>query len=151
MMNRHNGSTPTPPDTLAKDLGEVTRDIVSLAELQWELFRNDCRKGLNGLSTGVAMLLFAGIVAAGAAPVALMFVAELLAQAAGLSRAAAFSIAALGGLLAAAALGAAGWFCIRGVGRDFQPSCEELARNATWLKHVLQRLAPIDGQSPHDR
>ena len=96
-MNQRNGSTTAPPDGVAKDMGELTHDIVSLAELQFELFRNDCRKGLKGLLVPVALLLLAGIVAAGTVPVALIFLAEFLAQAAGLSRAAAFSIAALGG------------------------------------------------------
>ena len=42
-MNLRNGSTPSPPNGVAKDMGELTHDIVSLAELQFELFRNDCR------------------------------------------------------------------------------------------------------------
>ncbi len=90
-------------------MGELTHDIVSLAELQFELFRNDCRTGLKGLLVPVALLLLAGIVAAGTVPVALILLAELLAQAAGLSRAAAFSIAALGGFIVAVALGVVGW------------------------------------------
>ena len=151
IMNQRNGSTPAPPDGVAKDMGELTQDIVSLAELQFELFRNDCRKGLKGLLIPVALLLLAGIVAAGMVPVALIFIAEILAQAAGLSRAAAFSIAALGGFIVAAALGVAGWSHIRGVGRVFERSGEELTRNMTWIKHVLKRPAATEGQSPQDR
>ena len=118
-MNQRNGSTPAPPNGVAKDMGELTHDIVSLAELQFELFRNDCRKGMKGLLIPVALLLLAGIVAAGTVPVALIVLAEILAQAAGLSRAAAFSIAALGGFIAAVALGVVGWSRIRGVGACF--------------------------------
>ena len=40
-------------------MGELTHDIVSLAELQFELFRHDCREGLKGL------LIPAGVAAAG--------------------------------------------------------------------------------------
>ena len=107
-MNLRNGSTAAPANGVAKDMGELTHDIVSLAELQFELFRNDCRKGLKGLLVPVALLLLAGIVAASTVPVALIFLAELLVQAAGLSRAAAFSIAALGGFIVAVALGVVG-------------------------------------------
>ena len=145
MMNRNNGSIPEPPNGVAKDMGELTHDIVSLAELQFELFRNDCRKGLKGLLVPVALLLFAGIVAAGTVPVALIFIAEILAQAAGLSRAAAFSIAALGGFIAAAALGIAGWSRIRGVGAIFERSREELTRNMTWIKHVFEAAGADEG------
>ena len=125
-MSQRNGSSTAPSDGVAKDVGELTHDIVSLAELQFELFRNDCRKGMKGLLLPVALLLLAGIVAAGTVPVALIVVAELLTQAAGLSRAASFSIAALGGFIAAVALGVAGWSRIRGIGRVFERSREEL-------------------------
>ena len=148
-MNQRDGSTTAPSDGVAKDMGELTHDIVSLAELQFELFRNDCRKGLRGLLITVALLLFAGIVAVGTVPVAaLMVIAELLSKAAGLSRATAFAIAALGGSIAAVALGVVGWSKIRGVAHAFEHSREELTRNMTWIKHALKR--PVEAESPQD-
>jgi hypothetical protein len=150
-MNQRNGSTPAPPDGVAKDMGELTHDIVSLAELQFELFRNDCREGIRGLLIPVALLLVAGIVAVGTVPIALMLMAELLVQGVGLSRAAAFSIATLGGFLVAAALGVVGWSHIRGAGRVFKRSREELTRNMTWIKHALKRPPTIESPKPEDR
>lgn len=150
-MNRRNGSTPSPPDGVAKGMGELAHDIASLAELQFELFRSDCRQGLKRLLIPVTLLLAAGIVAAGTVPIALTVIAELLAQAAGLSRAAAFSIAALGGFIVAAAIGLVGWFTIRGVARVFERSREELARSVTWIKHALKRPEPVESQQPQDR
>jgi len=150
-MNQHNGSPPAPPNGVAKDMGELTHDIMSLAELQFELFRNDCRDGLKGLLIPVALLLAAGIAAVATVPIALILVAELLAQVAGLSRAAAFSIAALSGLIVAVALGVVGWSRIRGIGRVFERSREELTRNMTWIKHALKRPAPMEPEPPHDR
>jgi hypothetical protein len=149
-MNRRNGSTPSPPNGVAKGMGELTHDIVSLAELQFELFRSDCREGLKRMLIPVALLLVAGIVAAGTVPIALILVAEFLAQAAGLSRAAAFSIAALGGFIVASAIGLVGWSRIRGVVRVFERSREELTRNMAWIKHALKRPAPIKSQQPQD-
>ena len=150
-MNQRNGSTPAPPNGIAKDMGELTHDIVSLAELQFELFRNDCRGGLKGLLLPVALLLVAGTVAVGTVPMALILLAELLVQAAGLSRAAAFALAALSGLIVAVALGVVGWSQLRGFGRVFQRSREELTRNMTWVKHALKRSAPLAGPPPQDR
>jgi len=147
-MNQRNGSSKAPSEGVAKDVGELTHDIVSLAELQFELFRNDCRKGMKGLLLPVVLLLLAGIVAVGTVPVALMIVAEFLAQAAGLSRAASFSIAALGGFGVAVAMGVAGWSRIRGVARVFERSREELARNMNWIKQSLKR--PIEAESPQE-
>jgi len=157
-MNQRNGSptappngSTSPPNEVAQDVGDLTRDVMSLAELQFELFGNDCREGLKGLLPPCALLLLAGLVAAGTVPVVLICIAELLAQAAGLSRAAAFSIAALGGFIAVAALGVVGWYRIRGVGRVFQRSREELTRNMTWIKNALKRPAPSEAESPRDR
>jgi len=149
MMNRNNGSIPEPSDGVAKEIGALTHDIVSLAELQFELFSNDCRTGLKELLLPFSLLLFAGIVAVGTVPVALMVIAEILSQAAGLSRAAAFAIAALCGSIVAAALGIAGWSHIRGCGRIFKRSREELARNMNWIKQTLKR--PHAAESPQGR
>ena len=149
-MKQRNGLTDVPPNRVAKDMGQLTYDIMSLAELQFELFRNDCRAGMRGLLVPVALLLLATIVAVGSVPLALIFIAEFLVQAAGLSRAAAFSIAALGGCIVAVALGVVGWSHIRGIGRVFERSREELSRNITWIKRALKRPAPIDGQSPRE-
>ena len=148
--NQRDGSTPAPPNGVAKGMSELTHDIVWLAELQFELFRIDCREGLKRLLIPVALLLFAGIVAVGTVPVALICIAEFLAQAAGLSRAAAYSIAALSGLSVAVAMGVVGWSYMRGVVRIFERSREELTRNMTWIKHALKRSAPIESQQPQN-
>lgn len=147
-MNRCNGSTQSPPKGVAKGIGELTHDIVSLAELQFELLRIDCREGIRRILLPVALLLFAGIVAVATVPIALIFVAEFLVQTAGLSRAAAFSIAAMSGFIVAATIGVVGWSYLRGVVRVFERSREELTRNMTWIKNALKRPAPIGSQQP---
>ena len=147
-MNLRNGSTPAPPNGVAKDMGELTHDIMSLAELQFELLRIDCREGLKRMLVPVAMLLVAGIVAVGTVPIALILLAEVLTQAVGLSRAAAFLIAAMSGVIVALAIGVVGWSYLRGVVRVFERSREEFTRNMTWIKHALTRQAPIESQQP---
>ena len=54
-MNLNHGSTPAPANGVAKDMGELTHDIVSLAELQFELFRRDCREGLTRMLIPLAL------------------------------------------------------------------------------------------------
>ena len=129
-------------------MGELTHDIVSLAELQFELLRIDCREGIRRILIPVALLLFAGIVTLGTVPIALILVAEILVQTAGLSRAAAFSIAAMSGFIVVVAIGVVGWSYLRGVARVFERSREELTRNMTWIKHALKRPEPIQSQQP---
>jgi formate hydrogenlyase subunit 3/multisubunit Na+/H+ antiporter MnhD subunit len=149
-MSQRNGSAP-PPNGVAKEMGELTHDIMSLAELQFDLLRIDCREGLKRMLIPVALLLFAGILALGTVPVTLIFLAEFLTQAAGLSRAAAFSIAAVSGIVVAAVLAALGWCYLRGASRVFERSRDELARNVTWIKHALKRPAPVESRQPQDR
>jgi hypothetical protein len=149
-MNLNNGSTPAPPNGVAQGMGDLTHDIVSLAELQFELVRNDYRAGVKGLLVPVVLLLGAGIVALGTVPVALLLMAEILIQVAGLSRTSALSIAAASGFTAAVVLGVAGWSQLRGVGRVFQRSREEWIRNLNWIKLALKRSPPIESQQPDD-
>ena len=131
-------------------MGELTHDIMSLAELQFELFRNDYRQGLRCVLISVALLLISGIVAAGTVPMLLIVMAELLVQAAGLSRAAAYGIAALSGCLVAVAMGVVGWSQIRGVSRVFERSRQEWTRNLTWIKQTLKRPAPSESPPSRD-
>ena len=144
-------SSKNAPNGVAKDMGELTHDVVSLAELQFELFRIDCREGIKQLLIPAALLLFAVGVAIGTVPIALTLIAELLVQSAGLSRVAAYSIAAMSGFAAAAVMGIAGWSCLRGVVSVFERSREELIRNLTWIKHALKRPASIESQQGPDR
>lgn len=145
-MNQRNGSTPAPPNGVAQGMGDLTHDIVSLAELQFELFRNDYRAGMKGLLVPVALLLFAGMAAFGTVPIALLLLAEILIQVAGLSRAWALSIAVLSGVIVAVALGVVGWSQLRGVGRVFRRSREEWTRNLNWIKLALKRSPPTESQ-----
>jgi hypothetical protein len=149
-MNLNNGSTSPPQNGVAQGMGDLTHDIVSLAELQFELFRNDYRGGMKGLLVPVVLLLVAGIVALGTAPIALLLLAEILIEVNGLSRVSALSIAALSGFIVAAALGVVGWSQLRGVGRVFQRSREEWNRNLNWIKLALKRSPPIESQQPDD-
>jgi uncharacterized membrane protein YqjE len=151
IMNRSNGSTRSSPNGVAKGMGELAHDIVSLVELQLELFRVDCREGLRRILIPVTLLLLAGIVAVGTVPFALIFLAEFLTQAAGLSRAAAFSIAAMSGFLMALAMGVVGWIYLLRAVHVFERSREELNCNMTWIKHALKRPAPIESQQPENR
>ena len=145
-MSQRNGSSTAPSERSRQGHGRIDARHRVAGRAAVRAVPKRLPQGLKGLLLPAALLLLAGIVAAGTVPVALMVVAELLAQAAGLSRAASFSIAALGGFGVAVALGVAGWSRIRGVGRVFERSREELARNMNWIKQSLKR--PVEAESP---
>ena len=126
----------------AKEMRGLAHDIVSLAELQFELFRIECRDGLKQILITVVLLVVAGIVAVGTVPIVLLLIVQLLVRVAGLSQTAAFLLAAISGFVLALAIGVAGWSRLRGVVRVFERSQKELARNMTWIKQALKRRSP---------
>ena len=150
-MNRHIGSNPSPPNGVAKDVRELAHDILSLAELEYELFKIDCREGRKQMLITVALLLAAGMVAVGTVPIALILVAELFVQPGGLTRPTALSIAALIGLIIAAASGVVGWFYLHRVVRALDRSRGELSRNIAWIKGALKPPASSESQQHFDR
>jgi hypothetical protein len=105
---------------------------------------------MKGLLTPVVLLLGAGLAAFGTVPVVLLLLAEVLVRVAGLSQLAALSTAALSGLVAALVLAIVGWSQVRGVGRVFQRSREELIRNLNWIKHSLHGPETPAAQPPRE-
>jgi formate hydrogenlyase subunit 3/multisubunit Na+/H+ antiporter MnhD subunit len=123
-------------------VGELLHDAISLAELQAELFKIDCREGMRRALVPLVLLFSAAILALGSVPIVLIFVAEVLIEGGHFSRTAAFLIAAAMGLGIAGAVGWAGWSYSRRSARMFRRSAEELTRNLAWIKRVVARPAP---------
>jgi formate hydrogenlyase subunit 3/multisubunit Na+/H+ antiporter MnhD subunit len=98
-----------------------------------------------------ALFLLAAAVALGSVPIALIFLAELLVQRAGLSQVLALLIATAVGFLAAAAMALAAWGYARNAVQVFQRSRDELARNIAWLKQALNRPAAGGAEPPQTR
>lgn len=139
MNHRTDGSTRSPPRAMAKGMGQIAQDIVSLAELQIELGKIDAREATRRLVTPVILMVAAVAVALGTIPVALLFVAEALAQIAGLSLWLGLLIATLLGALIAGAVAAVAWRRLRQPIRLFGRSLDELKRNVEWIKRVVTR------------
>ena len=74
-------TTPSPPNGVTKGMAELMHDTMSLAEVQFALFKIDGRDGLKRMLIPGALLLFAGMVTAGSVPIALLLMAEVLAEA----------------------------------------------------------------------
>jgi hypothetical protein len=135
-MRRSNGFTDVPLREVKHDMGEITRDVVTLAELQAELFRLDAREAAARLMAPLVLIGSAAAVALGTVPVVLACIAEAL-VAAGLPNWLAFLIASLLGGIAAASAGLAGWKMARTPFQSFRRSSDELRRNIEWLKRTL--------------
>jgi hypothetical protein len=150
IMIRHDVQVESAPNSVVKGMGGLTHDIVALAELQFELFKIDCREGLKRALGPLVVLVVAATVALGSVPILLMFVAELLVQAGGVSRAVAFAVATVVGFAVAAALGVGGWSALRKIAHIFERSSKEWTGNMAWLKHALKRSAHMESQQPQE-
>ncbi len=138
-INESNGAPKATPKGLARDVGEFAHDVITLAELQAQLFVADvqeCRQRalvprlvlICGLALGLACF-----------PIALAALALLLIQVFGTSYAAGFLLAALVGTVVSALVSVVGWFQVRRHVAVLGRSQRELVRNLQWIKKVLER------------
>lgn len=132
------GPAPKPAEAMTRNIAGFGHDIVELTELQLQLLAVDLRESAGKTLVPTGMVMFAGMLALGCFPVALIAMSYLLIGW-GLPFAGAFGLAALVGLIVA------GVFLYIGI-RSFQNSMdalqrsrEEFSRNLTWIKNVLKK------------
>jgi hypothetical protein len=138
-MNHSSQTVEPPPKAAAENIGEAIRDIVSLVELQADLFRADTRESIRGLAGSAFLLGLAAALGAGTVPVALLFIAEALAAAFGMWYWLALLISTVLGLAGAAVMALVGRAVLSNSVRPFTRSREELRRNLHYLKEILER------------
>jgi uncharacterized membrane protein YqjE len=137
-ISEQNGS-PAPSKGLARDVREFAHDVLTLAELQTQLFVADVQEcGQRVLVPGLVLLCG---VALGLAcfPFALAALALFLIQVFEISYAAGFLIAVVVGAVLSALLCVLGWIQVRKRVTVLRRSQQELVRNLRWIKKVLER------------
>jgi hypothetical protein len=117
---------------------DILRQLFALMELQIGLFRLDLREGTKHLVMAVVLLLGAVGIGLASACVALMFIAELLVDAGGLYRSAAYAIAAILGFATTVGCAASIAVSVRASFRSFHRSREELGRTLEWFRETVQ-------------
>ena len=128
----------SPPQAVAKNAGEFVHDVVTLAELQAALFKEEMSTGLFRLLRVVGVFVIAFAIAVSCLPIALIAVAYLF-HAYGWSLAASFAWSTAIGLLVALACGGTGWMLFSRSKPVLMRSKRELQQNVSWLKQVLVR------------
>jgi hypothetical protein len=138
-ISDQNGSPQAASKGLARDVGEFAHDVLTLAELQGQLFVADVLEcGRRVLVPG--LVLVCGV-ALGLAcfPIALAALALVVVQVFGTSYAAGFLTAAVVGAALSALLCAIGWYQVRERVSVLGRSQQALVRNLRWIKKVLER------------
>ena len=138
-VSERNGSPQTAPKALARDVGEFAHDVLTLAELQAQLFVTDLQEcSRRALVPGLVLL--AGVaLGLSCIPFALTALALLLIQVFETSYATGFLLATIVGAILSALLCVSGWFLVRKRLAVLQRSQQELVRNLRWIKKVLER------------
>jgi uncharacterized membrane protein YqjE len=135
---RGNGHAIRPAAALGRGVGGFAADLLSLAELQWQLLMLDLRESGQNV---VAPLVLAGLAIAlglGVFPVLLIAIAFGFIGA-GMAAGWAFLISAVIGLVVAGVLAVIAWGLSRQIFQPINRSKQELAENIRWIKESLNR------------
>lgn len=126
----------------ARSVGQILHDILTLSQLQARLFQLDARQAAAKIQRPMLALACGAALAISALPIALVGIALLLIDVAGLSRLASFWITFIFAVFVAASLVsyAVAWF--RQPPGLFEYSREELENNIERVKEMLHRSAP---------
>ena len=128
-----------PPVGVAKSIGSMISDVVSLSELQVQLFKRDTSEAVQRTYIGAAVVLIGSLILLSCLPVGLMALGQLLHQTFELSLAAALGIIFSIGIFLGSLTAYFGIRKLKKVGNVYRRSQEELSQNVRWLKSSLKR------------
>lgn len=145
-LKEKNGARESPPRAAARNLSELMSDVMMLAELQGQLAMVELRQELKKLVPTLAVLAAGIILALCCLPMALICIALMLDEWAGLSRPVAF-LSTLGGAAVLALLLVLGsvWYMRSNIGL-MNRSRAELSLNVKWIRNVLKRMGTSDSR-----
>jgi multidrug efflux pump subunit AcrB len=127
-------------ETVGRSVGQVVHDIMNLAELQAELFKQDASEIVGRLMMPFAIMAASLLLLVAALPICLIAIALGL-MAAGLSGVVAFAIVAICSLMLVGILASWGWQRLRNTPPGFARSREELGCNLVWVKNAITNAA----------
>lgn len=139
LNKRANSVQEFPPVGVAKSIGSMISDVVSLSELQVQLFKRDTSEALQRTYIGAGIVVIGSLIILSSLPIGLMALGHLLQQTFELSLATAFFIVFVTGMVLGGLAALLGVRKLKKVGNVYQRSEEELSQNVQWLKSALKR------------
>ncbi len=136
-------------ESVGQSAGQVVHDVVSLAELQIQLFKSDAGEAVGRLVRPLLVFAAGILLLLGTLPVVLIAIAIGLVSL-GMPPAGAYALVAV--LSIVVAVGMAAWARQRFLAMPaaFTRSQEELVRNITWIKDAVMNLSARQRQSHDD-
>lgn len=132
-----NGARRTERPSISRGAADLVHDLLTLGELQFQLFTTDAKTAMNRLLGPILLAVVGGLLLAGCFPVALAGVAYLLVNA-GMTLWGALLVAAAIGLVVSGLLFFGAYLLVKRSLNVFSRSTDELRCNLIWVKNVLK-------------
>lgn len=126
-----------PAHSMRRSVRQLSSDVITLMELQAELFQLDVREWVQSFIRPILAIALAGIVLLATAPVALLSIGYLLAAQTELPLWGAMMVAAAIGVAVAATSAGLGLWLLKRDRRMLHRFSSELRKNVQWLKEAL--------------
>lgn len=141
-MIEYNGAYKSSPPKMRKSVSALTRNVIELAELQFELFKLDSAKATRKVKATIVFFAIGLALLLASLPVAMMAAGEALVQFQDWSRAAAWAVSAASGLGLCLILLFLAWWKLNQALASWRRSNKELSQNVNWLKCTFRGEDP---------
>ena len=128
-----------PPENVARSIGGMFSDLLSLSELQVKLLKRDGSEAIHRTYVSIAFLVVGLLILLACLPVGMLAVVYSLHEFCQLSMSISMIIVVATGLVSGAILALIAYFKLKRVGNVFERSQTELSKNIDWLKNSMTR------------
>jgi hypothetical protein len=140
-LSESNGRGASAPRVVARNLAELSHDVLTLGDLQLRLLWADVAKLLGDLVYPGVLLLVGVVLVLGSVPFALATIAIAIDENSRLTLAQASAFTLAGGLILGAIIALAAVMWIRRGLEPFKRSLAEFDQNLRWVKKILKEQA----------
>ena len=127
-----------PPENVARSIGGMFGDLVSLSELQLKLLKRDSTEAIQRTYVSIAFLVVGLLILFACLPVGMLAIVYVLHEFAELDMASSLLIVVASGLLSGIVIALIAFFKLKKAGNIFHRSQTEFSKNVDWLKNSME-------------
>ena len=127
-----------PPENVARSIGGMFSDLLSLTELQMKLLKRDSSEAVQRTYVSIAILVVGLLILFACLPVGMLAIVYSLHEFGNLTMAMSLIIVVAAGLFLGVVLASIAYFKLKKVGNIFHRSQTEFSKNVDWLKNSME-------------